>query len=369
MTEFLELPAENSVIRLNHYWLRDHCRCEKCYDSTTAQRKFNFMDIKLDIRPKSHVFQDGILSIVWPDNHQSRYDIEFLKKYQYHTRKPVYQKQYALEWNQAQIVNSNYAKVNFDEFSCENNSIAVKSVLDSLVKYGLAFIENVDPTEEGTQKAITSLFPIMKTFFGEMWTFSDTKDHDDFAYTKNFLPAHNDNTYFNDAAGLQILHCIYHDGEGGENLAVDGFHVIEQLKRKYPDTYERLVNEYQIPAEYIEPGRNHRYTAPVIKLNPLSGYPEQLRFNMNDRAVLDTIPLEKIQQFYADMHLLAAEIQNKENEWWFKLNPGTVFIFDNWRVLHGRNQYTGKRVMSGSYVLRTEFLSAARVAGVLDESQ
>lgn len=269
-------------------------------------------------------------------------------------------------WNEKQIKSSSYARVDMEKLlSSTDKDDAVKEMLDSLVKYGVAFIEKVPPTEDGTQSAITSLFPIMKTFFGEMWTFSDTKDHDDFAYTKNFLPAHNDNTYFNDASGLQILHCIYHDGEGGENLAVDGFYVLEQLKLNHPDAYQRLIYDYQVPAEYIEPGRNHRYTAAVIKLNPLNGQPEQLRFNMNDRAVLDTVPLDKIQQFYEDMHLLGGLIQSKQNEWWFKLNPGTVFIFDNWRVLHGRNKYTGKRVMSGSYVLRTEFMSAARVAGVI----
>jgi hypothetical protein len=46
-----------------------------------------------------------------------------------------------------------------------------------------------------------------------MWTFSDSKDHSDTAYTKDFLPAHTDNTYFNDGAGLQVLHCIQHSGE------------------------------------------------------------------------------------------------------------------------------------------------------------
>jgi trimethyllysine dioxygenase len=51
---------------------------------------------------------------------------------------------------------------------------------------------------------------------------------------------------------------------------------------------------------------------------------------------LNTIPLESISQFYADYQMLAQEIQNAEKEWWFKLEPGTVVIFDNWRVMHGR---------------------------------
>ncbi|XP_063700953.1 trimethyllysine dioxygenase, mitochondrial [Culicoides brevitarsis] len=364
MADFLEIPYNESNIRVNYYWLRDHCRCENCYDKSTSQRKFNFMEISLDIRPKSHVVENGKLIVTWSDGHQSSYDLEFLYKYQYHVRLPAYKTSKEILWNQSSIQELNYARVDVGDLLKSDSTVRI--VLDSLIKYGVAFIENVPATEKGTETAITRLFPIMKTFFGEMWTFSDTKDHDDFAYTKNFLPAHNDNTYFNDASGLQILHCIQHDGKGGENLAVDGFYVLQQLKSLHPETYDRLCNEYQVPSEYIEPGRHHRYTAPVVKVNSLTGCPEQLRFNINDRAVLDTIPLEKMQQFYKDMHLLGGLIQSKENEWWFKLNPGTVFIFDNWRVLHGRQQYTGKRVMSGSYVLRTEFLSAARVAGVIE---
>lgn len=56
MSDFLEISDEkySSSIKLNFYWLRDHCRCDKCYDVGTAQRKFNFMDIPLTIRPKSY---------------------------------------------------------------------------------------------------------------------------------------------------------------------------------------------------------------------------------------------------------------------------------------------------------------------------
>lgn len=137
------------------------------------------------------------------------------------------------------------------------------------------------------------------------------------------------------------------------------------LRTKHPDSFERLANRWQLPSEYIEEGRKHVALGPVIKLNPLTGVIEQLRFNMNDLAVFDTIPMEDMQLFYTDMHRMAAEVQDQKNEWSFQLQPGTVWIFDNWRVMHGRNEYSGKRVMTGCYVARTEFTSAARVAGVL----
>lgn len=87
---------------------------------------------------------------------------------------------------------------------------------------------------------------------------------------------------------------------------------------------------------------------------------------MNDRAVLNNIATDEIFEFYKHYRVLATEILSKENEWKFKLKPGTVCIFDNWRVLHGRTVYTGKRQMVGCYVSRSEFMSVARRMKFID---
>lgn len=81
---------------------------------------------------------------------------------------------------------------------------------------------------------------------------------------------------------------------------------------------------------------------------------------------MTTLPQSQMFQFYKDLQLLTKMIRSQEYEWWFKLEPGTVMIFDNWRLLHGRSKYTGKRVLTGSYVQRTEFMSAARVLKLID---
>ena len=59
-----------------------------------------------------------------------------------------------------------------------------KKVLENLHIYGVAFIDGVQPTQQNTEFVIRQLFPVHKTLFGEMWTFSDAKkDHSDTAYT------------------------------------------------------------------------------------------------------------------------------------------------------------------------------------------
>lgn len=81
---------------------------------------------------------------------------------------------------------------------------------------------------------------------------------------------------------------------------------------------------------------------------------------------MTAMPPAEMRQFYEDLRLLTVEIQSPANEWWFKLRPGTVMIFDNWRVLHGRSAYSGRRHMTGCYVSRTEFQSVARKMGLIE---
>lgn len=86
---------------------------------------------------------------------------------------------------------------------------------------------------------------------------------------------------------------------------------------------------------------------------------------MNDRAPLSGLPQTEMIKFYQNYRAFAEKIMAPANEWKFKLSPGTVCIFDNWRILHGRTAYTGKRQMVGCYVARNEFLSVARTMGLI----
>ncbi|XP_053685520.1 uncharacterized protein LOC128735068 [Sabethes cyaneus] len=352
-------------IRVSYIWLRDHCRCSECYNHETFQRTLSILDIPDDVKPASFELSDRKLEVLWMDDHVSSYDLDFLVQSQFEVSKEKLLHEHAqpVLWDRDLIsLCPEYCRVSLSELICEDAAVA--KVVKSLVAYGVAFIEKVPANQQSTEMAIKRIFPIHKTLFGEMWTFSDQMDHGDTAYTKTYLGPHTDNTYFNDASGLQILHCIQFNGSGGETMLIDGFKAAEQLNLKDPKAFERLCN-YPLTGEYLEEGKHHSYCAPVIKRNVITGEVEQLRFNTYDRAVLNTIPQEQIPQFYKDYKRLAAEINDETMAWQFQLTPGTVMIFDNWRVLHGRMAYSGKRVMSGCYVSRTEYQSVARTLGLI----
>uniref|UniRef100_A0A1B0CUK0 Trimethyllysine dioxygenase, mitochondrial n=1 Tax=Lutzomyia longipalpis TaxID=7200 RepID=A0A1B0CUK0_LUTLO len=358
-SEFIEVPSRS--LKLNYFWLRDHCRCSECYNHRTNQRSFSFLSLPPDVKAKSCQFSDDFLAISWNDGHESQYSWDFLTSHASHLKQSVTKR---ILWDAEKISQSAFARVSLGDLMADEE--AARSVVESLVCYGVAFVDKVPANVSCTELAIKRLFPIHKTFFGEMWTFqSGVMKESDTAYTHEALGAHTDNTYFCDPAGLQVLHCTEFEGDGGESLLVDGYRVASEVKKKHPEVYARLCST-AIPFEYKDDTHHHAYTAPLIKEDKVTGSVEQIRFNLYDRAPLDTLPYDEIQQFYSDLRVMAAEVASEGNEWWFKLSPGTVMIFDNWRLLHGRAALTGKRSMCGCYVARTDFLSVARKMKLVD---
>ena len=49
-----------------------------------------------------------------------------------------------------------------------------------------------------------------------------------------------------------------------------------------------------------------------------------------------------------------------------KLSLGTVMIIDNWRLIHGRQAYTGTKNIAGCFVSRTEFQYALRMNKIIE---
>jgi len=81
-------------------------------------------------------------------------------------------------------------------------------------------------------------------------------------------------------------------------------------------------------------------------------------------GVINTISLDQIGTFYDSLVLFSNEIE--ENPTWLKLSPGIIIFLNNWRVLHGRSEFTGFRKLCGAYIGRSDWLSKARVLGVIN---
>lgn len=209
--------------------------------------------------------------------------------------------------------------------------------------------------------------PIGITHYGGFYDFTADLTHKDTAYTNLALPAHTDNTYFTDPSGLQMFHLLSHTSEdgrpgvGGTSLLVDGFACAAQLQKESPEAYKILsrtpVNWHASGNEGITITPSQKF--PVLNHDPSTGELIQLRWNNDDRA---SMPIEPAPGITYDMWFDAAAKWNEiitrpQNEYWEQLKPGRPVVFDNWRVMHARSAFTGKRRMAGGYVNRDDFVS------------
>ena len=55
------------------------------------------------------------------------------------------------------------------------------------------------------------------------------------------------------------------------------------------------------------------------------------------------------------------ELLSTKHKMVYNLVPGKLVIFDNWRMLHGREKFKGRRTLCGAYQDRQLFLSRLSV--------
>ncbi len=167
---------------------------------------------------------------------------------------------------------------------------------------------------------------------------------------------------------LQVFHCIEKaTGGGGETLLVDGFHVANSLRHQYPQTY-KFLSSFPLEAEYVHVGGGNAEhflcVSPSLIHDEVSGEIQQFRYNVYDRS-LHRMTIDEQREFYGHYRKLAAEVRKEDNTAKVSLSPGQVLLLDNWRTLHGRTSFCGSRTITGCYVGRAEFMSRARVMGLV----
>ncbi|XP_039289113.1 trimethyllysine dioxygenase, mitochondrial isoform X2 [Nilaparvata lugens] len=353
--DYLEIITDenNSTVKLNYFWLRENCRCEKCFNNTTNQRHLTIIDLPDEVKPESCSFNNGNLRIAWNDKHDSVYSLDWIIKYSQPEILPD-----PILWS------GKLSEATTIACNDLNSETKVADLIRSLIVYGVGFVNGLEPTIEATEKVVTSMFPVQRTFFGDMWTVEKYLTFLDTAYTNEFIGAHTDNTYFNDAAGLQIFHVMKFDGEGGKTLLVDGFRAVADVEKVNPD-YVQCLRNVKVESYYSDDTRFITNVDSILKYSPNNRL-NQIRYNLYDRSPrMVALPAEQQGLFYSALRCLAGCIGRGEGEWWLRLQPGTAVFINNWRVMHGRASYQGSRVLGGCYVSMADFLSKARMLKVI----
>ncbi|KAF1920919.1 hypothetical protein BDU57DRAFT_29479 [Ampelomyces quisqualis] len=345
-----------AATKIPNIWLRDNCQCTACVHDSTKQRLLDTFSIPENLHIKEHnLSQNNTLKITWSDGHKSAYSHDFLARIvrpaeikaqlRQGTTKPAL-------WDAS--IASNPPRVLYQPDG------PVAPMLQHIRKHGFCYVDKVPHgSPSATESLLRSIAFIRETHYGSFYDFTADLASQDTAYTNLALEAHTDTTYFSDPAGLQAFHLLSHtDGSGGASLLVDGFHAAHQLYDADRAAYEILstvpVHAHASGNEgvSIQPYRGF----PVLEHDAATASLVRVRWNSSDRAGIG-LPIDQVETWYGAARKFDALVKRRANEYWEQLRPGRVLIFDNWRVLHGRSRFTGKRRICGGYINRDDWIS------------
>lgn len=347
--------ADGRVSPFHHVWLRDNCPCPHCVYSVTREQVFEIVDAAPDLSPSAaHIDTDGCLRIDWQDGHLSRFDAGWLRAHAYDDESRA--ERLSARPNPF-LWRSDLQLPVFDYAALMNDNAALLQWLLAVRDIGLTQVRGV-PTEPGSLKLIAQRISfIRESNFGVLFNVQSKADADSNAYTAFNLPLHTDLPTRELQPGLQFLHCLVNDAEGGESIFVDGFAIAEALRQEDPASFQALC---EIPVEFRNKDRHsdYRCLAPIIALDAL-GRVAEIRMANFLRGAFDT-SVAQMPLLYRAYRRFIAMTREPRFRLMQRLNPGELWCFDNRRTLHARNAFdpsTGARHFQGCYIDRDELLS------------
>ena len=420
----IPMGLEKPVV-LSTSWLRDNCPCDICINQSSGQKTFATSDVAR--RPAiEHMerMDDSGLKIVWVDEgldegtgrvgvpHASVYSWSWLQKL---LHPPAFSRfrQWSEEWR-----GSSFSPKSIDYSEWMENDGLFEEALLSLDRTGIIFVQGVPRDETSIEHITSRIGHIYPTFYGRTWDVRSKQHAENVAYTNEFLGLHQDLMYKSDPPRIQILHCLDNSCPGGESIFSDGrvaarslsyteYQALSRWPIRYGYdrnghlyNYERPVFSGDLDAEYrheyfkaeshekarAERQKHIKYWVNVDRCGDVNGYhhwmlawsPPFQSQQFNPFSHNQTIPLHEKETdgFYKNFptsqwHLwlnaskkFRNALEDSNNVFEHRLEPGDCVLFDNWRVLHGRKAFdtaSGDRWLKGTYMDHQEFDSKVRV--------
>ncbi len=334
-------------------WLRDHAHDEATFHPVTMQRNIHTASIDPDLTGRAVELANGDVVIDWSDGDRSSIPVEFLAEFRTPDTATTSLGLEPILWDAATIQPT--PSTPYDAIM--NTDEGLLDWLSKVTQYGFALAEGVPATGEATKELLERVAYIRRTIFGGFWEFEADMSKADTAYTNIELLSHTDATYSNDAP-VQLLHCLYFEGTGGESTIADSFRVAAELKKQNPAHYETL-STVLVPGQYIGDGAHLMAARPLLRHNH-NGNLVQVSFNNADRAPF-LLPPDQMVAFYDAIRAFDNLSNEHRLQWRHQLEPGEAMLFDNWRVMHGRASYQGGRKLCGAYLNHEDVESKIRM--------
>jgi hypothetical protein len=233
-------------------------------------------------------------------------------------------------------------------------------VVIDLARYGIVFLRNVPQDPDAIKRITTTIAPIKNTFYGETFDVRAKPNAENVAYTSDYLGLHQDLLYLESPPQIQILHCLENSCTGGESLFSDGDR-IGRLLTLFPKS-RAVANLLTQPVEYGYNANGFWYYRKISStMYATSGVFRDLWWSPPFESPIGELKVS--QHSIRGRKLLETLLNEPTSVYERKMEPGECVLFDNRRVMHGRNAFDaqggGSRWLRGAYISKEDFLSKA----------
>lgn len=354
--------ADDTVSAFPYLWLRDTDPAG--FHPQTGERTFDLTQVPPDVMASSAVIDEGALVVSWADQSTpSRFALDWI-----HQHRPGQLRHDAAAvqptlWRGTSLP-AHINVANTVRFRAED-ILSSDSVLDEWLRetkrYGLSIVEELPDTVEVGKLIAGRVGHLRKTNFGTTFEVISKSDPNNLAYTAEALPLHTDLTNQDLPPGYQFLHCLANEASGGGSLFCDGFAAATDLRKQEPELFDRLANT-SVPFRFYDRGTDIRARKYVINCN-VDGDIVEICFNAHLADILDLEP-DALSAYYEAYRCFMAMTRSPEYVVSYRLIAGEMAVFDNRRLLHGREAFepgSGHRHLHGCYVDRADWDSRLRV--------
>ncbi len=330
----------DSKFSLHTQWLRERLSESDYIDSNNKQRLYEPSLLNENLKIIKYSLEGNNLNISFSDGANGTLLLQNLLS----------------EINKTDIIplktpwKNNFTNLPIYDHEKLSNQKNLMQMLENFQQLGFVIISNISKEEGTVINFAESLGPVRTTNFGKHFDVVSKPNPNDLAYTSLGLTAHTDNPYRKPIPGIQILHCIANEAEGGDSCLVDGFAIAEHLRETDKEAFE-ILTQTDVLFKFTDKDILLENYGKLIELDDFGNY-MQSRFSGRLDFVTYLEP-KKLEKFYSARRKIFNLYASKEFEINFRLEGGMLMMFDNLRILHGRTEYdpnTGFRHLQGCYI-------------------
>ncbi|KAJ1667376.1 hypothetical protein IW140_000911 [Coemansia sp. RSA 1813] len=379
-----EPQGEPTFADFHYFWLRHNCQClNGCRHLVTKERLIDAAVIPLEIRPlrasvenlpedntpavafvwKPIPTKDDTGKLVTPvdeKEHTSLFPAQWLRENAYSLGRTQVHK---LPPHDSALVT-----VDYNEYAPENGSLSESdsikykaALFEKLSKYGVAVIRNRgDNTENIIYDFIDPSADVIPTHFGRIEHLrtgnTENANNDQLGYTNSAVRLHTDQCYSDNVPGFQFLHCIHPADVGGDNYFVHAESAANYLKTEINSRAYELLTTVPVKFDRKQSKFQAQHITPILRLSdevdPKTNERKlaQVRYSYFTQGAQTTVPFSQLREWYEAQQVWDELLYRDDFQIRAELQAGDVVIYDNFKVLHARNGFSGPRHMAGVYL-------------------